>query len=267
MKKYINIILVFIVVFLLNSCFWYKLVKETEIENNKSKDLVKTEKKVYEPWTVGYRLHMEEQKKLEQEKQENEEKTSSWEIEEQKKDDKKDEEKNNEFKYSNLAQISDFWDPIKKWNWVISSKNYNLYIFKDNSPILDNIDTSDFREFFSYHKDEDIEDLTKFIASEYNIFYRNTARTIDKDKWFSFFVIHAVWDNYIYEKHYIDLKHKLHWILFLDKWNLGETKNIKEKLEKLKQKNTELKQITEFSEIPSANKIFWEIIKKDFSEE
>ncbi len=266
MKKNIKILILIWIVFLLNSCFWYKLVKVEEIENNKN-EVIKQEKKVYEPWTIWYRLHREEQEKTEENtKQE----TSSWKIEEnkEKQEDKKEENKQEKwFKYSSLATIEDFWDPIKKWNWVISSKNYNLYIFKDNSPILENIDSSNLKEFFSYHEDEDIEDLTKYISSMYNIFYRNTARTIKKDKWFTFFVIHAEKDKYIYEKHYIDLKKKLHWILFLDKWNLWEVKNIKEKLEKLKEKNTELKQITDFSEIPSANKIFSEIVNKDNFEE
>ena len=268
MKNKITKILVLVLsIFLLNSCFWYKIVKiEEDNWNTSEKNKQITEKKEYEPGTVWYRLHQQELAKKqnsfswELEEKTTEEKTNSWSLKEEKNKEKK------EIFLSKLSEIEDFWDPIKKSNWVISSKNYNLFIFKDNSPILDNIDKDNLKEFFTYHKDDEIEDLTKFIWNQYNIFYRNTARTIWKNKWFTYFVIHANKDSYIYEKHYIDLKNKLHWILFLDKWNLWETKNISEKLEKLKEKNTELKQITEFSEIPSANKIFSQIVDMDFSE-
>ncbi len=269
MKK---IFITFLLVFLLNSCFWYKLVKIEE-EKNDSQKQENVEKK-YIPWSIWERLHkarlegknsqekIKEEEKNNKEDSKQEEKNLTWSLEKENKEENK--EKN--FSFSQLSEIKNFWEPIKKANWVISSKNYNLFIFKDNSPILENIDKDNLKEFFTYHKDKDVEDLTNFISNSYNIFYRNTARTIQKNKWFTYFVIHENNWNYIYEKHYIDLKNKLHWILFLDKWSLGEVKNIKEKLEKLKQKNSELKQIKEFSEIPSANKIFLEIVNKKFWE-
>jgi cell division protein FtsI/penicillin-binding protein 2 len=264
-NKILNFFVLLITIFLLNSCFWYKIVKIEEIDQKKEKEEKIEEKKEYEPWSVWYRLHQQELEKQQNNSSwsldlDKKEKTNSWSLEEEEKQEKK------QIFLSKLADIEDFWEPIKKSNWVISSKNYNLFVFKDNSPILENIDRDNLQEFFTYHKDDEVEDLTKFIWNQYNIFYRNTARTIWKNKGFTYFVIHANKWNYIYEKHYIDLNNKLHWILFLDKWNLWETKNISEKLEKLKEKNTELKQITEFSEIPSANKIFSQIVQMDFSE-
>jgi hypothetical protein len=73
----------------------------------------------------------------------------------------------------------------------VSKVNYNLFVKKENF----NIDKENFqensKEFFSYHDDEETPDLTKYIKNQYNIFYRNTARTLPKKAGFTFFVIHA----------------------------------------------------------------------------
>ena len=280
MKKIKNLKKIFsilIMVFLLNSCFWYKLVKEED------KKVEKKEKVVYEPWTIGYKLNKQKKKnnpEVEDEKMEeteNNKEEKKFENKEEKnlkkqnKDDKKEEdnkkenikeEKKVDFDYSNLSKIPEFWEAIVKWDWVVSKVNYNLYVTKENSKLLDDIDKENFKEFFTYHNDDETFDLTKFIRSKYNIFYWNTARTLPNNKGFTFFVVHAEGKNYIYEKHYIDLENKLHWILFLDKWPLEKADNITEKLESLKAKNKQLKEMNaNFSEISTTNMVFKKLLK------
>ncbi len=284
LKKISAILVMF---FLLNSCFWYKLVKEEgqkEVENTE-------EKTTYEPWSLWAILHRDEINKQEEEQQkeniedkdndekkeenktkdEEEKKDKIKKEEEKKKEDKKEKkeektekikEKSN-FDYSDLSKIPEFGEAVVRWNGVVSKVNYNLFVEKED---FDNIDGQNFKEnpkeFFSYHDDEDTRDLTKYIRDKYNVFYWNTARTFPNEAGFTFFVIHAQWKNYIYEKHYVDLKNKLHWILFLDKWPLEKAENLWEKLESLKAKNKELKEMNaNFSEINTTNMVFKKLLK------
>ena len=281
-KSFTKILILVSLVFLLNSCLGYKIVKEEE------KVVEAPEEKTYQKWSVWDRFNREipkeeikeeEEKKVEEKieieeeiekvedkiKEEDKEKQEEEKKIEENKKEKKVEKKEVEkeiFDYSKLSAISEFWEAVVKWNGIISKINYNLYVKEETSDFLDDIDTENLNEFFSYNGDEEIKDLTKYIKNQYNIFYWNTARVLPWNKGFTFFVIHENKWNYIYEKHYVDLKNKLHWILFLDKWPLEKAENIEEKLESLKTKNKELKEMnSEFSEIPTTNIIFKKLLK------
>jgi hypothetical protein len=87
-------------------------------------------------------------------------------------------------------------------------------------------------------------------------FYRNTCKEIVKDKWISFYVIRLDWDDYIYEKHYIDYIHWFYWILEIEKWQNVTKNNIAEK-------NTELKGNNDtFDKTDITDKIFKEIVNQ-----
>jgi len=92
------------------------------------------------------------------------------------------------------------------------------------------------------------ENLTDYLVWKYWYSYWNTCRDIVKDKSIWFYVLRLKWENYFYEKHYIDYEKKTYWVLLLETWT-WITKDM------LKEKNDELKQIT-FDKTLKADKVF-----------
>ena len=68
--------------------------------------------------------------------------------------------------------------------------------------------------------------LTKRMTSWY---YWNTCRDIVKDKGIKFNVIRLEWENYIYERHYIDFIHGFYGSYELEKWTDVTSENIADK--------------------------------------
>lgn len=97
-------------------------------------------------------------------------------------------------------------------------------------------------------------EISDYLISNYSWSYWNTCRPIVKDKWISFYVLYLEWENYHYEKHYIDTYHNLYWVLKLETWTWISKNNIKEK-------NTEFKE-REFEKVEKVDKIFKQILSK-----
>lgn len=75
-------------------------------------------------------------------------------------------------------------------------------------------------------------------------YYWNTCRDIIKWKWISFFVTRLEWDNYVYEKHYIDTQHGLYWIYELERWDGATSENLSDKNKELKATNGDFESLS-----------------------
>ncbi len=176
------------------------------------------------------------------------------EFEQQKDEEEKSEEKLNEdtwiheeFEASNLPKWWDYGDIIKLWEdsftysdikWLEISKEklWNVNCWKDE-------DTS---TYF----------VTELLAEKQKSwYYWNTCRDIIKWKWISFFVTRLEWNNYVYEKHYLDTNHWLYWIYELERWEGATSENLSDKNKELKVKNGD------FESLSVVNSLFKKIIK------
>jgi hypothetical protein len=92
------------------------------------------------------------------------------------------------------------------------------------------------------------ENLTDFLVENYWYSYWNSCRDITKDKSIWFYVLRLKWDNYYYEKHYVNYETKQYWILLLETWTWVTKETIKDK-------NDELKQVS-WDEVLKADKKF-----------
>lgn len=90
--------------------------------------------------------------------------------------------------------------------------------------------------------------LTNYLVENYGYTYWNSCRDIIKGKSIGFYVLRLKWENYFYEKHYVDYEKKVYWVLLLETW-YWVTK------EMLKEKNDELKQMS-FDKTTDADKEF-----------
>lgn len=90
--------------------------------------------------------------------------------------------------------------------------------------------------------------LTDYLVENYGFSYWNSCRDIVKWKSIWFYVLRLDWDDYYYEKHYIDYEKKTYWILLLETWT-WVTK------ESIKLKNYELKDVS-FDETLKTDKLF-----------
>ncbi len=90
--------------------------------------------------------------------------------------------------------------------------------------------------------------LTDFLVENYGYSYWNSCRDITKDKSIWFYVLRLKWENYFYEKHYVNYETKQYWILLLETWT-WITKDT------MKDKNDELKQVS-WDQVLQADKKF-----------
>ena len=74
-------------------------------------------------------------------------------------------------------------------------------------------------EVFMEYIDQELscDDLTEFLTERLQAWYFwNTCRFISWDRWLKFNVLRLTWDEYVYERHYIDRVSWMYWILILD---------------------------------------------------
>jgi len=139
--------------------------------------------------------------------------------------------------YLNFPKSNTFWEMITTWN------NSFTYSKIDNF----NVEKKD----VSSIKCSNITDSLKNTVNGW--FFWNTCRDIIKDKWIKFNVIRLDWDNYSYERHYIDYNNSLYGVFIIETWTWVTKDNIKAK-------NNELKAKT-FNSIDLVDNLFYEIVR------
>lgn len=88
------------------------------------------------------------------------------------------------------------------------------------------------------------EDITDFLANRINAwYYWNTCRFIDWERWLKFNVLRLEWDQYVYERHYIDIQASLYGILILERWDWIDRENIQEKNIEFSDKEFPIKEV------------------------
>jgi len=138
--------------------------------------------------------------------------------------------------YTDLPKWWDFWNVVKLWE--------NSFTYSDIKWL--EIKKEIFQDINCWKN----EDTDKYFVTEFlwerisSWYYWNTCRDIVKWKWISFFVARLDWNNYIYEKNYIDTSNWFYWTYEIEKGELftGEDLTFSEKLEKLNIKRKELKE-------------------------
>lgn len=133
-----------------------------------------------------------------------------------------------------LPSSNEYWEPNLLSDSTITYSNIsNFYLRKDSVDTI-KCDT-----------------LTDYLTEVYNYSYWNTCRDIIKDNSIWYYVLRLDWENYKYEKHYVDYKNWLYWILLLEEWS-GITSQM------LQGKNSELKQQI-FDQVWLVDKLFKEL--------
>ena len=98
------------------------------------------------------------------------------------------------------------------------------------------------------------EGITDFLTERLKTWYFwNSCRDIIKERWISFQVIRISGEEYIYEKHYLDLIHGLYAVFELERW-IGVDK------EMLPEKNQELRE-KEFPVLEVVDKLMRDIVQ------
>ena len=137
--------------------------------------------------------------------------------------------------FANLPEGSDFGNVIKLWEksftysdikWLEIKKDLFLLDWKSNKITCKKNEETD--NYF----------ITDFLKTRQDSwYYWNTCRDIIKDKWISFYVLRLSWDNYFYEKHYLDFVHWFYWVYEIKKGEGIDKYTIAEKNKKLKELN------------------------------
>jgi len=149
--------------------------------------------------------------------------------------------------YLGMPSSELFWKPLNVWDWEVTYSNIdNLKIIKEklNKDFLksSNIWKKDWTGYISKNAYWHI-----FTYMDYN----------NKDVWVNFFVLRATEDKVIYEKHYLDYKHSLKWILKIKEFDRTDW-NVYKQMEKL---NSELKKESEnYKIVKTTDKLFKEIV-------
>jgi hypothetical protein len=103
------------------------------------------------------------------------------------------------------------------------------------STMWDNLEINNLSIKKDFTTEVNCENLTDFLVENYWYSYWNSCRDITKDKSIWFYVLRLKWDNYFYEKHYINYETKQYWILLLETWTWVTKDTIKDKNDELKQ--------------------------------
>lgn len=118
-----------------------------------------------------------------------------------------------------LPASSLYWNPSLNTDGVIIYSNIkDFYIRKDN---VENIKC---------------DNLTDYFGEVYKYPYWNTCRDIIKDKSIWYYVLRLDWEEYLYEKHYINYELWLYWVLLLEQWSWIKSSMLKDKNDELKGK-------------------------------
>ena len=98
--------------------------------------------------------------------------------------------------------------------------------------------------------------LTEYLVNKYGFVYWNTCRPfVSATSWITFNVLRLVWNEYKYEKHYLDYNNGIHGILELDSWTDITRANIATK-------NTEFRD-TSYPITPISDQLFTSIIQEN----
>lgn len=84
------------------------------------------------------------------------------------------------------------------------------------------------------------EDIESYISNIFSIYYWNTCRPVQNENWIYVNVLSISWENYNYERLYLDKKHWLSGKILLETWTWVTKENISEKNTELKGKNFEI---------------------------
>ena len=150
--------------------------------------------------------------------------------------------------YLGMPSSELFWKPLNVWDWEITYSNIdNLKITKEEL-------NKDFLKSSNIWK----EDWTWYISKND---YWHVFAYIDynkKDLWVNFFVLKAIGDKIIYEKHYLDFNHFLKWILKIEEFERTD-ESVYKQMEKL---NKELKEKSgDYKIVETTDKLFKEIVR------
>lgn len=130
-----------------------------------------------------------------------------------------------------------YWTAKVSWNDSFSySKVDNLIFARDNNSF-----------------DISCENIADYLSTVYTWYYWNTCRPVSWENWIYVNVLSLSWEEYIYNRVYIDKKHWLVWNLLLEKW-VWVTKDT------LSDKNNELKGAT-YEVLQKSDKLFEDLLK------
>ena len=130
--------------------------------------------------------------------------------------------------YISLPENDIYWTPIMMWT------SWFTYSLLNNFESKKNIDLFDI----------DCNNLTDYVINNFSWAYWNTCRPI-WDFIISFYILHLKWDEYFYEKHYLDKKYWLYWIQLLEKWSWINKDNIESENSILRNKTYEIVEKTD----------------------
>lgn len=139
----------------------------------------------------------------------------------------------NNLVFTELPEWWDFGNVVKLWEKSFTYSDIKWFEVKKEK--IETINCGKNEETDTYF-------LTEFLKNRQNSwYYWNTCRDLIKGKWISFYVIRLEWDNYFYEKHYIDFVHWFYWIYEIEKWQWVTKDNISNKNKELKELNKTFK--------------------------
>jgi hypothetical protein len=153
----------------------------------------------------------------------------------------------NDVIFTELPEWWDFGNVIKLWEKSFTYSDIKWFEVKKD--VFEKITCSKNEETDTYFVTEFLWDRQK------SWYYWNTCRDIIKDEWISFYVTRLDWEDYYYEKHYLDFKHWFYWIYEIEKGQWVDKDNISDK-------NKELKELNEtFTQVEIVDNLFKKIIK------
>ena len=130
-----------------------------------------------------------------------------------------------------------YWSAKTNWNESFTySQVNNLTFARDNNSF-----------------NMSCENIADYLSTVYTWYYWNTCRPVSWENWIYVNVLSLSWEEYIYNRVYIDKKHWLVWNLLLEKW-VWVTKDT------LSDKNNELKNST-YEVLQKSDKLFEDLLK------
>lgn len=131
---------------------------------------------------------------------------------------------------------NNYWSPIMTWESWFTYSNVSNFEVSKNAQI----------------NEVTCENFGDYLSKNYTWYFWNTCRPIYEDSfWVN--VLTLTWDKYKYEKHYIDKKYNLYWVVLLESWEWLKQSDMQAKNEELKTKNYEI--------ISKTDKLFKDLLK------
>lgn len=153
----------------------------------------------------------------------------------------------NNIVFAELPEWWDFGNVVKLWEKSFTYSDIKWFEVKKEK--LENIDCWKNENTNTYF-------VTEFLWERQNSwYYWNTCRDLIKDNGISFYVTRLSWDDYFYEKHYLDFVHGFYGVYEIEKGQWVDKDNISDK-------NKELKELNEtFKQTEIVDNLFKKIIK------